>query len=270
MYPTVFKIGFFSIKTYGIFLAAAFLLGMRLAVKKTSRLGISEDDVGKLFLWIIVSGLAGARILYVFTEGRLELSSPLSAFRIWEGGLHYFGGFAGAVAATIAFSLRHRGFDVWKFADAASASLALGLAVGKIGCFFAGCCFGRECVLPWGVVFTHPDSLGIRGLPLHPVQIYEAAVYLMIFGISEFLYRALDRDTDGELFWFTVFLLSFARFHLEFMRWEDSIFLGLSSGGIASAVTALAALACMTALRIRSRASRDNMDIDTIGGAADR
>ncbi|MDI6756469.1 MAG: prolipoprotein diacylglyceryl transferase [Endomicrobiia bacterium] len=270
MYPTVFRIGFFSIKTYGIFLAAAFFLGMRLAVKKTSRLGISEDDVGKLFLWIIVSGLVGARILYVFTEGRLELSSPLSAFRIWEGGLHYYGGFAGAVAAVVLFSLRHKGFDIWKFADAASASLAMGLAVGKIGCFFAGCCFGRECSLPWAVVFTRPDSMGIRGLPLHPTQIYEAAVYFVIFGISEFLYRALERDTDGELFWFTVFLLSFARFHLEFMRWEDSLFLGLSSGGIASAITAATALACMTARRLRSRASRDNMDPRAISGAADK
>ncbi|PKN02257.1 MAG: prolipoprotein diacylglyceryl transferase [Elusimicrobia bacterium HGW-Elusimicrobia-1] len=253
MFPTILKAGFLSIRTYGVFLAAAFLLGMRLVVKKTARLGISDDESGKLFLWILPSGIVGARLLYVFIEGGFDAASPLDAFRIWEGGLHYFGGLAGAVAAVAAFSVRHRSFPMWKFADAAGPSLALGLAVGKIGCFFAGCCYGRECSLPWAVVFEHPDSLAIRGLPLHPVQLYEAAVYFLIFAAAESLYRFLPRDVDGESFWFAVFMLSFARFILETLRWEEARWLGVSSGGIAAAVAAIASIGCMVFLRIRAR-----------------
>ena len=237
MHPILFKIGFLSFKTYGFFLALSFLSGYFLLLKKITREGFaSNEEVNKLFLWIIISGIAGARILYVIAEGGFDSEHPLAALRLWEGGLHYFGGLVGAILSVVAFRLRHPSFKIWRFADAAAPSLALGLAIGKLGCFSAGCCYGIPSEFPsLSVTFTDPDSLAVRGMPLVPVQLCESLTYAVIFFASQRAYSLWHSRREGEIFWWTVMFLSAARFALEFLRWDKKIFLGLHAGGLLSA-----------------------------------
>ncbi len=252
MCPIFLRIGFLSFKTYGLFLAAAFLAGYILLVKKTLRENFAPEEIQKLFLWIIVSSIAGARLLYLLLEGDMDWKYPLSAFRLWEGGLHYFGGLAGAILSVVAFRIRHPSFRMWRFADAVAPSLALGLAIGKLGCFSAGCCYGIPSNLPWAVTFTHPDSLALNGIPLHPVQLYESLVYTIVFFVIERLYYRYTSRGEGELFCLSVLGLSSARFFLDFLRWDKKIFLGLHSGGIISLIFIVVSSGCIFFIRKKS------------------
>ncbi len=249
MFPEIFRYGVISIKSYGLFLAAAFLISLMLLKAKTKKLGIPDAIVEKLFLWILISAIIGSRAVYVFAEWKYYKSHFIEAFRIWEGGLHFFGGFAGAIAAVIFFVLRHPEIKLFKFSDAAAPSVALGLAIGKLGCFFAGCCYGKECSLPWAVTFTHYESLAVRGLPLHPSQLYEFFAYLAIFLILEYLYKL--SAFDGQIFWLFVFLHSIARFHLEFFRWEKPVFYSLTLGSIFSVVFLVISVLMLLVLTVK-------------------
>lgn len=226
MYPTLIRIGPIAIRTYGVFLAVAFILGLYLLKIKARRISVSEQDVDKLFLWILISAIVGSRLFYVISEWGFYKTYPVNIFRVWEGGLHFFGGLTASIAAVIFFTLRHSSIPLWKFADAAIPSVALGFAIGKVGCFFAGCCHGLPCHLPWAVTFNNPESLAVQGVALHPSQVYEAVANFLVFLTLEKLYKIKGRD--GTLFWFGIFLLSFVRFHLEFFRWEKKFFAGLT------------------------------------------
>lgn len=249
MHPILINFGPIAIRTYGVFLAIAFISGLFLLKKKTRSLKISDDLVDNLFLWILISALVGSRLLYVLSEWKFYRNHLIDVFRLWEGGFHFFGGLLGACAAVVFFASRHPDVPLLKFADAASSPLAFGLFIGKVGCFFAGCCYGKECSMPWAVTFTHPESLAIRGVALHPSQLYESATYLMLFAVCQLLYRV--KSYDGELFWFFVFLMSFARFHLEFLRWDVKVLFGLTLAGAISILLAAVSLLIMCALSIR-------------------
>ena len=112
---------------------------------------------------------------------------------------------------------------VWKMADLFCPSIALGLVFGRIGCFFAGCCYGKETALPWGVIFRNPDSLARLNVPLHPAQLYDAANGLTIF----FFLIWMDRRKafDGQIFWLFLFLYSAGRFFVEMVRGDPRGFL---------------------------------------------
>ncbi len=234
MFPTLFRVGPLYIRAYGFFLAIAFICGLLFLKKKTRKLDISDDTVDKLFLWILLSAVVGSRLLYVMSNWKSYSGHIVDVFRVWEGGFHFYGGFIGAIVAVVFFTLTHRDFPLLKFADASAPSIALGFSIGKIGCFFAGCCYGKACTLPWAVYFTNPDSLAIRGIGLHPSQIYEFAAYFLIFLIMQSLYDI--KNYDGELFSFFIFIFSFVRFHLEFFRWDEKFIFGITLAGFISAI----------------------------------
>jgi len=112
----------------------------------------------------------------------LSKNNLLDIFKIWNGGLVFFGGFIAAVVATPIY-LKSKNLDFWKTADIISPGLALGHAVGRIGCFFAGCCYGKECDLPIAIKFTNPESLAPIGVYLHPTQLYSVFSNLTLFFI---------------------------------------------------------------------------------------
>ena len=222
MSPVLFRLGGLSIYAYGFFLALGFVAGAALAIFVARREGIPLERIIDLFFYTVFSAIVGSRLLFVLINFDFFRKNPLNVFRIWEGGLVFYGGLVLAAGVSIAYMWRRR-LPIWKMADLFAPSVALGLFFGRIGCFFAGCCYGKEADLPWAVTFTDPNSLARLNIPLHPTQLYDAANGLVIF---LFLIWMTRRKTfDGEIFWLLLFLYSVLRFLVEMLRGDPRGFL---------------------------------------------
>jgi phosphatidylglycerol---prolipoprotein diacylglyceryl transferase len=185
-----------ALHSYGLAIALGFALGVVVAARQARRAGLDGGAFVDLLFWILVSGILGSRLAFVLLHGaeyaRLCAAGDCAApLRLWEGGLVFYGGAVAAAGVAALFARRHR----WSFgqvADTLAPSLALGHAVGRLGCFFAGCCYGK----PWpaGVRFPHGSvafdefaragampAAAVTTPPLHPTQLYEAAGELAIF-----------------------------------------------------------------------------------------
>lgn len=215
MNNVAFELGNFTITWYGILVATGFLAGYFTAFYRAPKAGVSSDNVSDVFTWIIVGGIVGARILYVTTYwGETFEGKPfLNVFKIWEGGLVFFGGLVGGTLATILYC-RTKKIPVYRIGDVLAPSLSLGHGFGRIGCLMAGCCYGKVCSLPWAIEFpnghaTHPDAV-------HPVQIYEALLNFTLFGILIFIFR--KRKFDGQVLGIYCIGYAIIRFAVEFFR----------------------------------------------------
>jgi phosphatidylglycerol:prolipoprotein diacylglycerol transferase len=215
MHPIFFKIGPITIHTYGVLVALAFFAGISLAAHEGKRKGIPPEKMLDLGFYILVAAIVGSRILQVAVEYSYYLQHPLEIVMIWKGGLVFYGGFIGAMFTAIWYLNRHS-LPMWKVGDSLAPSIALGQAIGRLGCFEAGCCYGAPTDLPWAVTFTHPDSLAVLGVPVHPSQLYESIGAFLIF-LGLFLYRKRIQF-DGQLFWLYAVCYSVLRFTLEFFR----------------------------------------------------
>lgn len=220
MHRTIFEIGQFSIHSYGVMLALAFWLGIEISSREAKRTGIDPAFVVDLGLVILVSAVIGARLLFV--AGHLEdyRNDWLGVFRVWEGGLSFYGGFAAATLFGILF-IRRKGLPVDRVTDILAPQLALGIAIARIGCFLNGCCFGKECQLPWAVVFPRDSQAGqvMDGKPIHPTQLYSSGANLLIF----LFLRKLSRKQMPEGSLFSVFLVAYGswRFLVDFLRYYE-------------------------------------------------
>lgn len=242
MHPILFRIGPFTLHTYGLFVSAGVLLAIALAVKQARREGLDPQKMLDLGFYLLLASIIGSRLLYVFIFFGDYLLRPWAIFKLWEGGLVFYGGFALAVPVGIWYLRRHS-LPLWKTADIWAAPLSLGHALGRMGCFAAGCCYGKPTGVPWAATFTDPRSLAIQGIPLHPVQVYEALSNFLLF---LFLYfYGPRRRFEGQIFWLYALLYSLIRFTLEFFRGDARGFiipslLSLSQGfGILLAVASL-------------------------------
>jgi len=202
--------------TYGFLLATGFLVALKVAATRGRKFGVEANLMMDLGLYVLLSSLIGAKLLLLIVDWEHYRHDPLSLIR--SGGVFY-GGLVGAVVTSIWFFKKHR-LPVWAMTDILAPSVALGHAIGRLGCFTAGCCYGKPTGLPWGVVFTDPYAREIVGVPLnvslHPTQLYEAAVEFTLFGLLLFL--ASRKKFDGQIFWTYVMSYSAARFVIEFFR----------------------------------------------------
>jgi phosphatidylglycerol:prolipoprotein diacylglycerol transferase len=215
MYPILFRLGGLTIYAYGFFIAIGFIVGFILATLKARKEGIPFERVVDLFFYSVLSAILGSRILFVLINLDSYRGNLLQIFKIWEGGLVFYGGLILAASVSIGYMRWHR-LPIWKLADMFSPPIALGLVFGRIGCFFAGCCYGKETSLPWGVIFTDPNSLARLNVTLHPTQLYEAASGLAIFFFLN--WKAKRKTFDGQIFWLFLFLYSVFRFFIEMFR----------------------------------------------------
>jgi len=218
MYPVLLKFGKFSIYTYGFFVAMGFLVGISLARKEAMRLGENPEKIMDLCFYVLVSAILASRLFYVAVTPELFMDNPLEIFKIWNGGLVFYGGFIGALITAIIYLKKQR-MPLWKTADMVAPSLAIGHVLGRIGCFFAGCCYGKACDLPWAVTFSHPDSLAPKGIPLHPTQLYSALDNLGIFLFLWFFRK--HKQFEGQVFWLYVLVYGIARSAIEMLRGDD-------------------------------------------------
>jgi phosphatidylglycerol:prolipoprotein diacylglycerol transferase len=218
MHPILFAFWNFTIHTYGFFVAVAFVAAifyLSYSIKKPKEEIISQNDLYSLAMYIMIFGVAGARIFFVFTNLNEFILYPLSIFKIWQGGLVYYGGFIAVIIFVYAYAKRKK-ILLFKLCDFFVPALALGHALGRIGCFFAGCCYGKESSLPWAVIFINEHSLAVRGKPLHPTQLYEAFANLLLFIFLHFYSKKKRRSGVS----FAVYTISYAvlRFIIEFFR----------------------------------------------------
>jgi phosphatidylglycerol---prolipoprotein diacylglyceryl transferase len=239
MHPILFRTPFFTIYTFGVLLAAAYLSALWWVVRSARRQGLDADEFMSLGTWAIVGALLGAKALLMVRAG--ADSSLLSSAG------DFYGGFIGALIASAIFFRRHPRLPVWRAADICAPAIALGQAIGRLGCFMAGDDYGSRTNVPWGIVFTNPDAADIGGVPLgvklHPVQLYESAVCLVLFAILVWLERRRHRDGD-VIIAYTV-LYAIARFVLEFFRGDADR--GFVFGGALSTSQFIGLIICIIA-----------------------
>lgn len=242
MYPILLNLGKFNLYTYGLFLALGFMAAIWFSKRNARGQGIQGEDISDLFLVILVASIVGARLLYVGINFSRFQANPKEIFQIWNGGLVFFGGFIAAVGACVA-ALKMKGLPILKTADAIAPGIALGHGIGRLGCLFAGCCYGKACDLPIAVTFTHPGSLAPLNVPLHPTQIYMVISNLAVFAILVLIGR--KKRFDGMVFLSYIMIYSAFRSVIEYFRGDfrgDFFFefLSLSQGiGLTVSVIAL-------------------------------
>ena len=248
MYPIIFRFGNFTVYSYGLMIATAFFVGISLARKEAVRMGQDPEKIVDLSFYILISAIIGSRIFYVMTDLDVFLADPVEIFRIWNGGLVFYGGFIMATIVAVIYMKINR-MPLWQTADIMAPGLALGQSIGRIGCFFAGCCYGKICNLPWAVTFTNPNSLAPKGIPLHPTQIYSVISDFLIFAVLWF-FRKKSRF-HGQIFWLYVLLYGITRPIVEIYRGDfrgQTFFEIFSISQIIGAVMAVLAVIMMIIL----------------------
>jgi|RhiMetdeSRZDD1v2_1073273.scaffolds.fasta_scaffold134522_3 phosphatidylglycerol---prolipoprotein diacylglyceryl transferase len=221
MLPYLFTLFGFHLPTYGLLVALAFLVALALTARLARRNGLDSETVLNLGIYCAMAGIAGAKLMMILVDfgdyarnpGMLFSLATLQAAGIFYGGL--------IVALIVAyFYMRRKQLPLLATADVLAPGLALGHAIGRLGCFAAGCCWGARTGVPWAVTFTRPeahDLVGVPlGVPLHPTQLYEAIAEIIIFLV---LYRLISKPhKPGAIIGLYLVLYSAVRFFDDFLR----------------------------------------------------
>jgi len=231
MHPILFEIAGFPVYTYGVLLAAAYLLGLQFALVRARARGLDANRVMDLGIWIIISALVGAKLLLLVVDFDTFSRNPRELLTLLRSGGVFYGGLIAAVAVAMWYMRRHR-LPVWSVSDAFAPGIALGHVIGRMGCFFAGCCFGKATDVPWAVTFTNEYAAQNVGTPLnvpiHPTQLYEAGAELIILGLLLMLERK-GRGFPGRTFWSYMLFYGVTRFIIEFYRGDPRGMVGALS-----------------------------------------
>lgn len=232
MFPKLISLGSFFLPTYGALVALAFLAGLWVTVRLARLEHLPAEKISNLAVYCALAGLLGGKLfmfLFDFQEYWQHPDRIFSLETLQAAGV-YQGGFLLAFVTAIVY-LRRNHLPLGRTFDAFAPGLSLGHAIGRIGCFSAGCCWGKPTHLPWAITFTRPDAHELTdvplNVPLHPTQLYESAINLLIFWM---LWRRIHKPhRDGEVFGWYLLLYSTARFFIEFVRnHEQSLEFGLS------------------------------------------
>jgi phosphatidylglycerol:prolipoprotein diacylglycerol transferase len=231
MYPRLFELGPVTVYTYGVLLAAAYLLGLKLAMVRAKARGLDASRVLDLGIYIIISALIGAKLLLLITDFRTFTSNPRELLTLARSGGVFYGGLILAVSVALIY-IRRIGLPLWTTCDVFAPGIAIGHVIGRFGCLFAGCCFGKPTTLPWGITFTDTfaaTNVGTPlGIPLHPTQLYEAGAEALILGLLLSTERK-GRYFPGRTFWLYMLLYGISRFIIEFFRGDDRGAVGMFS-----------------------------------------
>ncbi len=169
-------------------MAIGFLVAITWATKRAPKYGVSPNFVSNLSFWIIVSSILGGRLVFMLISEPLEDLFSFKFFEVWNGGMVFYGGFLGAVLGSSIYCRIHR-VRFFTVADIIAPTIILAQAIGRVGCFLAGCCHGKQCDLPWAVTFENPLSIAPLHIPLHPTQLYEMVGDLAIVGLLLLIQR---------------------------------------------------------------------------------
>jgi phosphatidylglycerol:prolipoprotein diacylglycerol transferase len=238
MYPRLLELpwsipylGTLTIYTYGVLLAAAYLFGLKLAMVRAKSRNLDQTRVLDLGIYIIISALVGAKLLLLVTDFRTFTDNPRELLSLARSGGVFYGGLILAVSVALWY-IRRIGLPLWTTCDVFAPGIALGHVVGRLGCLFAGCCYGKPTSVPWAITFTDPFAATNVGtplnVPLHPTQMYEAGaealILLVLLGTE-----SRGRTYPGRTFWLYILLYSISRFVIEFYRGDPRGTIGIFS-----------------------------------------
>ncbi|MBI5415388.1 MAG: prolipoprotein diacylglyceryl transferase [Candidatus Omnitrophica bacterium] len=215
MHPVICQFGPVTVYSYGLMLAVAALVCGFLAAREARPTGIPSEVIYDLVFWLVISGVVGARLFFIFLNFSFFLENPVEIVMIQKGGLAWHGGLVAAGLTGIWF-VRKKKLPLTRMLDLTAPYIALGEAIGRIGCFLNGCCYGRET--PWGVYFP------VHHARLHPTQLYSFAGLLVLFFVLKW-YRRIS-SVPGDVFAAYLFGAAMLRFVVEFFRADHDILAG--------------------------------------------
>jgi phosphatidylglycerol:prolipoprotein diacylglycerol transferase len=260
VHPRLFEIGPYTIYTYGVLLAAAYLLGLQLALVRSKKAGLDAGRVPDLGVYIVIAALVGAKLLLLAVNYNYFRSNPKEVLVLVRSGGVFYGGLIAATLVAFWYIRRHR-LPLWTTCDMFAPGIALGHVIGRLGCLMAGCCFGVPTTKPWGITFTDPFAAVNVGtplnVPLHPTQLYEAGAELVIL----VLLLATERRGKfaGRTFWLYMLLYAISRFIIEFYRGDErGVIMGFSTSQFISLI--LAPLSLIMLIVLSRRESRDPLE----------
>jgi phosphatidylglycerol:prolipoprotein diacylglycerol transferase len=218
--PMLGPLGPVTIYTYGVLLAAAYLGGLQLAMIRGRKRGLDSTRVLDLGIYIIISALVGAKLLLLVTDFRSFADNPRALFDLLRSGGVFYGGLIVAVTVALLY-IRRIGLPLWTTCDVFAPGIALGHVVGRLGCFFAGCCYGKPTTVPWAITFTNPYAAANVGtplnIPLHPTQLYEAGAEALIL-VLLLATESRGRRFPGRTFWLYMLMYAISRYIIEMFR----------------------------------------------------
>lgn len=227
MHPDLCNLGPFPLHTYGLLAAIGFALGILVVLYYAKREGLNSEMIMDLALYVIIAAIVGARLFYVIGEWETFRGNWKEIIMVQNGGLVFLGGLIVA-ALVVVYYARVKNILILKLLDAITPSVALGEGIGRLGCFFNGCCFGLPTKLPWGLSFP-PGSLAYQyfgGEHIHPTQLYSASGLFLVFLALIWLYRR--KEYDGQIFYWGIVFYAIYRFSVEFFRFSPIHWAGLT------------------------------------------
>jgi phosphatidylglycerol---prolipoprotein diacylglyceryl transferase len=240
MHPVLIEIGRFGLPTYGVLVALAVLASLWTVKRRGDRAGLDGARLVDLCLWVLIWALVGSKATLVMVELPRYLANPGELVGVLRAGGVFLGGFLSALVAGLVL-VRRYGMPWLPTLDVIIPSLALGHAIGRIGCLMAGCCWGSPCALPWAVTYTDPRAAANVGTPLgvavHPFPLYEASFdFALYLGLAWLFWRRLR---PGLVFAAYLIAYGAGRFGLELTRGDYAR--GLWFGGVLSTSQLLSA-----------------------------
>ena len=214
MHPIICSIGNFNVYSYGLMLVIAFLTCSYLAAQEAKRQGIDPDIIFNFLFLAFTLGILGARIFYVIENIQYYLREPIEIIRLQHGGLSWFGGLIMGVIFTYLY-LKNKNQDIYKILDLVMTYVALGQSLGRLGCFFNGCCYGK--ISGTGIYFSAHDAI------LIPAQLYSSLLLVLMFVVLRYMQD--KPHWSGKIFFLYLFLYSIKRFFIEFWRADNQIWL---------------------------------------------
>ncbi|HEX6738566.1 MAG TPA: prolipoprotein diacylglyceryl transferase [Vicinamibacteria bacterium] len=212
-------IGPLTLHTYGVLLAVAFLTGLWIASRQAKREGLDSARITDMAIYVLIGGLLGAKLLLLIVEWPYYMKNPKDIMSLIQSGGVFYGGLLGALPVAFWYARRHQ-LDGWRTADVLAPGVAIGQAIGRLGCFAAGCCYGKPTGVSWAVRFHSEYAAQEVGtplnVPLHPTQLYESAAALLIF--FGLLWLARHKRFHGQVAVTYVALYAVVRFVIEYFR----------------------------------------------------
>ncbi len=223
MHPVLFDLFGLKIYSYGVMIAIGFLLAVILGTWRAKKEGIEPVRIIDLSFYLLIAGILGAKIALFLGSPGYYLKSGKNLLGLMRSGGVILGGIIAAVIVALIYLKKHK-LPTWKILDIAAPSVVLGQAIGRLGCFLAGCCYGKFCDASWAVEFTDPIAHKNTGVPLHemlhPTQLYNSIGNFIIFIILSVLYK--KKKFDGQVFLFYMLLYPISRITTEFFRGDTS------------------------------------------------
>ena len=262
MHPVLFHIGDLPISTYGTLLALGFVSGAALSASLAPRIKASPLLIVELCCWLAIGGSLGSRVFFALQNWDEVVARPTVFFELWRGGAVWYGGLIGGVIALVSYRSLTRSKlrpwsqsqSLWDLGDVVIPAVSLSHIFGRLGCFSAGCCWGRHARdLPWAVSFPQESRCAVPGVPLHPSQLYEAAGELLVLTLLLVVWKR--RSFSGQVF--LTYFLSYPMLRLLVEPFRGDAARGYVSGTPISIAQALSVgLVVVAALLYRSRKSK--------------